>query len=182
MKHTTQRFIRPALLPVSPRYKADHIYTLPQLQGEWFTDTVDGRVKSRDGNRYGQIFANEAYFATFYPMDVKKKAGDALFQEFGVPETLRYDGNKQHKERGMEFQSQVRKHGIKTHMAEPEMHNQSPAEGVVRGVGRRWYRAVFRNRVPKVFWDYGMRWVCDTMSWTYTRGHRIDGVISRYRR
>lgn len=180
LKYTTQRFIRSALLPVSRRYKADRIYSLPQLQGEWFTDTVDGRVKSRDGNRYGQIFANEAYFATIYPMDAKQKAGDALrifCQEFGIPETLRYDGSKEQKERGTEFQHQVRKHGIKTHMAEPELHNQSPAEGVVREVRRRWYRTMFRNRVPKIFWDYGMRWVCDTMSRTYTRGHRIDGGI-----
>ena len=41
------------------------------------------------GNEYAQIFANEAYLATIYPMDAKKKAGDALRTfclELGVPE------------------------------------------------------------------------------------------------
>jgi hypothetical protein len=78
LKRTTQRFLRSALLPLSRRYKADRMYQAPRLQGEWYTDTVEGRCKSKDGNRYGQIFANDAYFATFYSMDSKNKAGDAL--------------------------------------------------------------------------------------------------------
>ena len=28
-----------------------------------------------------------------------------------------------------------------------------------------------------MFWDYGMRWVCETMQRTYVRGHRIDGCV-----
>jgi hypothetical protein len=98
LEHTTQRLVRSALLPLTRRYKADRIFQLPRLQGEWFSDTVDGRVKSRDGNKYGQIFANEAYFATFYPMDSKSKAGDALrifCKEFGVPTSLCVDGSKE---------------------------------------------------------------------------------------
>ena len=43
-----------------------------------FMDTVDGRVKSKDVNRYRQIFANAAYFTMIYPMDTKAKAGKAL--------------------------------------------------------------------------------------------------------
>ena len=67
------------------------------MRGEWFTDTLDGHVTSKDGNRYGQVFANRVYFATIYPMDTKGKAGDALrtfFLEFGVPEKLTCDGQK----------------------------------------------------------------------------------------
>jgi hypothetical protein len=78
LKRTTQCFLRSALLPVSRRYKADRMYQAPRLQGKWYTETVEGRCKSRDGNKYGQIFANESYFAVFYPMDSKSKAGDAL--------------------------------------------------------------------------------------------------------
>ena len=69
LKSTTQRYLRSALLPLSRRYKADRIFHHPRLQGEWFTDTVFSPVKSRDGNKCGQIFANDSYFATFYPMD-----------------------------------------------------------------------------------------------------------------
>ena len=170
LKHTTQMFVRTAMLPLSRRYKADRIHRLPRLQGEWFTDTVDGRTKSRDGNRYGQIFANGAYFATIYPMDSKAKAGDALrvfCKEFGVPETLRFDGSKEQTGRNTEFTKQIRKHNIDFKISEPELHNQSPAEGVVREVRRRWYRVMFKKRVPEMFWDYGMRWVCETMNRTY---------------
>ncbi len=104
--HTTQRVIRSALLPLSRRYKADRIFQLPRLQGTWFSDTVDGHVKSRDGNSYGQIFANEAYFATIYPMDTKRKAGDALrtfCREFGVPSKLIVDGSREQMGKNTEF-------------------------------------------------------------------------------
>ena len=180
LRRTTQRFLRSALLPLSRRYKADRMYLLPRLQGEWYTDTVEGRCKSKDGNRYGQVFANGSYFATFYPMDSKGKAGEALktfCKEFGVPEKLRFDGSKEQTGKNTEFQRQIRKYDIQQHVSEPDMHNQSPAEGVVREIRRKWYRVMFKKHVPKVFWDYGMRWVCETMSRTHTRAQRIDGGI-----
>ena len=180
LKNTTQRLVRSALLPLSRRYKADRIFQLPRLQGEWFTDTVDGHMKSKDGNQYGQIFANGSYFATIYPMKSKDMAGDALrvfCKEFGVPEKLRYDGSKEQTGKKTQFQKQVRRHDIETHTAEPDMHNQSPAEGVVREVRRKWYRVMIKKRVPRKFWDYGMRWVCEVMQRTYLRNHRIDGSV-----
>jgi hypothetical protein len=180
LKRTTQRFLRSALLPLSRRYKADRMYRVPRLQGEWYTDTVEGRCKSRDGNKYGQIFANEAYFAVFYPMDSKSKAGDALHtfcREYGAPEKLRFDGSKEHTGKNTEFQRQIRKHNIQQHVSEPNVHNQNPAEGVVREIRRKWYRVMFKKNVPKVFWDYGLRWVCEIMSRTHTRTHMINGGI-----
>jgi hypothetical protein len=180
LKSTTQRYLRSALLPTGRRYKADRIFLQPRLHGEWFTDTVFGAVKSKDGNTCGQIYANGAYFATFYPMDSKSKAGDSLrvfCTEFGVPEVLRHDGANEMIGKRTEFQKQVRKHNIQTHRAEADLHNQSPAEGVVREVRRKWYRVMFKKRVPKVFWDYGMRWVCETMSRTHLRAHRIDSGV-----
>ena len=169
LEHTTQRLIRSAILPLSRRYKADRIFQLPRLQGTWFSDTVDGHGKSRDGNLYGQIFANEAYFATIYPMDTKRKAGDALrtfCREFGVPAKLIVDGSGEQTGKHTEFMRQVRANDIDLKIAEAGLHNQSPAEGVVREVRRRWYRTMFKKRVPKIFWDYGMRWVCETMQRT----------------
>jgi hypothetical protein len=145
LKRTTQRFLRSALLPLSRRYKADRIYQTPRLQGEWYTDTVEGRCKSGDGNRYGQVFANKDYFATFCPMDSKGKAGEALWtfcQEFGVPEKLRFDGSKEQTGKNTEFQKQIRKNNIQQHVSEPDMHNQSPAKGVVREIRKKWYRVV----------------------------------------
>ena len=74
------------------------MYEKPQLRGEYFTDIMDGRVISKDGNRCGQVFANIGFFAHIYPMDTKHKAGDALrtfCQEIGVPNKLTFDGSKE---------------------------------------------------------------------------------------
>ena len=49
---------------------------------------MDAICKSLEGNKYTQVFANKAFFSRIYPMDSKKKAGDALrlfFQELSVP-------------------------------------------------------------------------------------------------
>ena len=113
-------------------------------------------------------------------MDKKSKAGDALrvfCAEFGIPEKLVHDGAKEMTGNKTEFQKQVSKFDIKSRQSEADMHNQSPAEGVVREVRRRWYRIMFRKKVPKVYWDYGMRWVCETMLRTFLRDQRIDGGV-----
>ena len=114
-------------------------------------------------------------------MDSKSKAGDALkifCQEFGVPERLTFDGSKEQTCKGTEFMSQVRKHGIDFHISEPDLHNQNPAEGCIREIRRKWYRVMIQKQVPEPFWDYGMRWVSDTSSMTYTTaGCLNDGTI-----
>ena len=81
------------------------------LRGQWATDTIDGRTKSLDGNRYAQIFTSKQYFAKLYPMDSKGKAGDALkifCREFGIPENLTFDGSKEKNCKGTEFMKQCR--------------------------------------------------------------------------
>ena len=71
---------------------------MPQLRGDWFTDTLDGRVKSKDGNKYAQVFANKNYFASVFPMEKKGRAGEALgtfCKTFGVPDRLIFDGSRE---------------------------------------------------------------------------------------
>ena len=97
LKKTTQKFLRSAILPLSRRYRTDRVFSRKTLQGDWSTDTMDARSKSLEGNRYAQVFSNKAFFSRIYPMDSKRKAGDALrmfCQEFGVPERLTFDGSK----------------------------------------------------------------------------------------
>ena len=36
---------------------------------------------------------------------------------------------------------------------------------------------MFRKKVPKKFWDYGMRWVCEIQQRTHLLSNRIDGRI-----
>ena len=98
------------MLPLGRRYKAGRIYELPRLPGEWFTDTVHGRTVSRDGNKYGQVFANHTYFAAIHTMDRKGKVGEALrvfSQKFGVPERLTMDGAKEQIGSNSEFIHQI---------------------------------------------------------------------------
>ena len=65
---------------------------------------MDGRCISLDGNKYAQVFANERYFSKIYPMDSKKKVGEALkvfCREFGVPHDLTFDGSKEQCKKGL---------------------------------------------------------------------------------
>ena len=153
IKRTTQQYVRSALLPLARRYCADRMFQKRCLHGDWYTDTMDGRVMSKDGNRYAQVFANKGYFAVIYPMDTKKKAGEALHifcQEFGVPDRLTFDGSKEQTGKGTEFMKQVRKNNIDFHVIEPERHNQNASEGVIQEVRRKWFRTMVRNRVPRL--------------------------------
>jgi hypothetical protein len=180
LKRTTQRLIRSAILPLGRRYRADRMFFRPQLKGDWFTDTMDGRVKSKDGNRYAQVFANKNYFPAVYPMDTKKKAGDALKEfckEFGVPEKLTFDGSKEQKSKGTTFMKEIKKNDIDYHIIEPERHNQNPAEGVIRELRRKWFRIMVKKRVPRRFWDYGIRWVAETMQRTATTAGTMSVTV-----
>ena len=180
LKKTTQRFLRSAVLPLSRRYRTDMMFERKTLRGQWSTDTMDGRCKSLDGNRYAQVFANKSYFSRIYPMDSKSKAGDALrlfCQEFGVPEKLTFDGSREQTGKGTQFMKQVRRHDIDYHISEPDMHNQNPVEGVIRELRRKWYRIMIRKRVPKELWDYGLRWVSEVSSLTHTSAGSLNGCI-----
>ena len=61
LKNTTQHIVILATMPLARRYQADHMYENKRLRSEWFTDTLDVRVTSKDGNCYGQVFANYGF-------------------------------------------------------------------------------------------------------------------------
>eukprot|EP00957_Ditylum_brightwellii_P058334 4422729-Ditylum_brightwellii.AAC.1 len=106
LRKTTQKFLRSDILPLARRYRMDQMLTRKTLQGQWATDTMDGKCKSLDGNKYAQVLANKSYFAKIYPMDNKSKAGEALelfCQEFEVPEKLTFDGSKEQSSHGTDF-------------------------------------------------------------------------------
>jgi len=58
LKRTTQRTVRSAVMLLARRYWADQIFEKRQLRGKSFTDTLNGRVTSKDRIFYGQVFAN----------------------------------------------------------------------------------------------------------------------------
>ena len=178
VKVTTQRGTRSALLPLSRRYRADRVFEKPLLRGEFYTDTLDGRCKSLDGNRYAQVFANKNLFAVTYPMQTKSLAGEGLRQfihDYGRPEKLTFDGSGEQCGRKTEFMKNVRKYSISHHVIEPERHNHNAAEGVIREIRKKWYRIMVRKKVPKRLWDYGMRWVSEIQNRTSNSARGLDG-------
>ena len=60
---------------------------------------------------------------------------------------------------------------------EPERHNQNPVEGIIREIQRKLFGLMFRKKVPKEFWDYGMLWFCEIQQRIHRRTHWIDGGI-----
>ena len=179
LKRTTQRLTRSAVMPLARRYRADRHFQTKRLDGMWASDTMDGRVKSLDGNRYAQVFSNGTYFAEIYPMARKADAGIALktfVLELGVPEELTIDGSLEQNKPGTEFSKCCRRNDIKVTRTEPERPNQNPAEGVIREVRRRWFRTMIRKRVPRKLWDYGVRWTTQVMQRTSTEAGGLRGA------
>ena len=72
---------------------------------------------------------------------------------------------------------QIRKSDIDYHGIEPERHNENSTEGVIREVRRKWYRMMICKRVPKKFWAYGIRWLCEVMQWNHICANRLDGCV-----
>ena len=178
IKVTTQNYTRSAILPLSRRYRADRIYEKPLLRGDYYTDTMDGRCKSLDGNRYAQIMANKDFFAVAYPMSKKSEAGESLrrfIHDYGRPERLTFDGSQEQCGRKTDFMRNVNKYSIDWHVTEPQRSNHNFAEGVIREVRKKWFRVMVRKSVPQRLWDYGLQWVCDIQVRTSNSARDLDG-------
>ncbi|KAI2499334.1 Reverse transcriptase (RNA-dependent DNA polymerase) [Fragilaria crotonensis] len=177
IKVTTQNCTRSAVLPLSRRYRADRVFEKPLLRGDFYTDTMDGRCKSTNGNRYAQVFANKDFFAIAFPLAAKSGAGDALRQfigEYGRPERLTFDGSQEQCGRKTEFMKNVRKYSINFHITEPYRPNHNFAEGVIREIRKKWFRIMVRKNVPQRLWDYGLQWVCDIQNRTSNSSRGLD--------
>ena len=154
------------------------MFEKPLLRGDFYTDTMDGRCKSLNGNRYAQIMANKDFFAVAYPMTNKSGAGDSLRQfinEYGRPEKLTFDGSQEQCGKKTEFMQNVRKYSINYHVTEPYRPNHNFAEGVIREIRKKWYRIMVRKSVPQRLWDYGLQWACDIQNRTSNTARGLDG-------
>ena len=88
------------------------MFQTKNITGMWATDTMDGRVKSLDRNRYAQVFSNGTYFYEIYPVANKYDAGQALNKfavEPGVPEELTVYGLEEQNSPGTDFMKCCRK-------------------------------------------------------------------------
>ena len=110
-----------------------------------------GRYNSFDGNNYAQVFANNSFFAATYPMDKKSLAGQGLrdfIDDFEVMDRLVCNGSNEKTSKGTDFMKEVQKHGIDLHVTDPDRHNQSKFEGLIREIRKKWFFVMLRNKVP----------------------------------
>ena len=59
-----------------------------------YTNTMDARVTSIHGNRYGQVFATKYCFVEVYPIKKKSRCGGGLSEfimNYGVPLKMTFD-------------------------------------------------------------------------------------------
>jgi hypothetical protein len=179
LKVTTQRGVRSAILPLSRRYRTGRMFNQKKLRNQkFYTDTLFGRCKSITNNTCAQIFANESYFVKAYPMEKKSSAGQALRQfvrDYGIPEQLTSDGASEQTGPKTEFMQTIRKYDIEHHVSEPHRPQQNRAESVIREVKRKWFRQMTKRKVPKRLWDYGIMWICETMSLTANSSFSLEG-------
>ena len=91
LKVTTQWRMCSAILPLTCQYRVYQMFIRPCICGTIYTNTMNGHYKSLDGNKHAQIFANESFFATAYPMECKNSAGQVLklfISDFSIPDRL----------------------------------------------------------------------------------------------
>ena len=178
LKATTQKYVRSALLPLARRYRVDRMFGQRSFKAHVYTDTMDARVQSIHGNRYGQVFATKDFFVEVYPMKSKGDCGEAFSEfitDYGVPLKMTFDGSKEQTNPGTDFMKKVRKYNVDYHVSEPERPNQNPAEGVIRELQRKWFRMMVKKRVPRKLWDYGYRHVCKVMNHTASHSGHLNG-------
>ena len=110
IKHTTQRILRSAVLPLARRYKVSRMYEQPRLKCTIYTDAMNGCHKSRDGNKHTQVFATEQFFVASYLMELQSMSGQALkefISDFGVPDRITCDGASEQVGKRTKFMAQV---------------------------------------------------------------------------
>ena len=155
------------------------MFQAKRLTCMWSTYTMDGRVKSLDGNQYSQVFSNGTYFAEIYPIAKKDDAGEALetfVMEPGVPEEMIIDVSKKQNRLGTEFMKCCQRNDISLTRTEHEIPNQNPAERVIREVPRQWFRTIMTKKVPINLLDYGLQWTTQFMKRTFTQAGELMGT------
>ena len=68
-KATTQRMLQLAIMLISRQYRFECMFKKQHIKGKIFTDTMIGRYKSLEGNRYAQVSTKNSFCATAYPME-----------------------------------------------------------------------------------------------------------------
>ena len=151
---TTQLGTRSAIMPITRCYAADRVFERPLLRGNFYTDTMDGQLKSLDGNKNAQIFATtKDLFVTTYPMESKSMAGEGLrkfIHDYERAERPTFDGSKEQCGKRTEFKKNVRRYSINNQVTEPDRLNHNAAEGGIREIWKKCFRTRRAQPIRKV--------------------------------
>ena len=179
LKATTQHGVRSAILPLSRRYRDDRRYAQRWLLGKFSTDTFYATTKSLHGHKVSQIYSHKAGFVATY--DMTKDDGPTVGQtrndfihEWGILDTLVFDGAKVQTGQNTLFMKIVREANIDYHVSEPRQPNQNPSEATIREVKKRLYRLMLKKRVSQCLWNFALRWICETGNVTVTSLHYVQ--------
>ena len=74
--------------------------------------------------------------------------------------------SKEHTLKGTDFMKEFCKNGIDLHVTDPDCHNQSKVEGMIREMRKKCFCVMIRKKVPHRLWDYGLKWVAEIMQST----------------
>ena len=177
---TTQRGIRSTILPLARRYRDDRVFSMRWLNARFATDTLFSDVKSFNQNTCAQVFSHKVGFNDTYPME--SSTGDSLgysyrdfIHDFGITEHLRFDGYSAQVGRNTLLIKTARKYDTQYHVSSPRRPNESPYEGSIREVKKRWYRIIITNKVSEKLWDYGLVWISETRNLSVSSSHYASG-------
>ena len=110
LKAKTQRMLRLTIMSVLRRYRSDRMFERPHIKGEIFIDTMAGRYKSLNNNRFAQLFVNNYFFDAAYPMEKKilsEQGLRELISDFEVLDRLVCVGSKEYTAKGTDFKKKV---------------------------------------------------------------------------
>jgi hypothetical protein len=154
---TTQRGVRTTANPsLSRRFRTnDRQLRYRRLRCDMYTDTLDAKtVKSKQGNKYAQIFATRFGWYRAFPLKAKSEAHEAvstLFARDGVPNVMVMDGAR---EQTMgDFRKKCRE--ASCHIKQTESYSpwMNAAENGVRELKKASARQMLKKHSPKRLWD-----------------------------
>ena len=98
-----------------------------------------------------------------------------FIHEWGILDTLVFDGAKVQTGQNTLFMKIVREANINYHVSEPRRPNQNPLEAAIQEVKKCLYRFMLKKRVPRRLWNFALRWVCETGNVMVTSSHYAQG-------
>ena len=75
--------------------------------------------------------------------------------------------SKEHTLKGTDFMKEFCKNGIDLHVTDPDCHNQSKVEGLIRKMSKKWFILILRKKVPHILLGYVLRRVTKIVQRNY---------------